>query len=289
MLYLIICSSAFAKVELFLSDEFKGYEPEEAFQLLEKIEQESPDKNILLYIHGRNREVKDEWESLKKLENMYGVRILMFDWPSWSSLLSRPVKNAEESSVELIPVMNAFKEFKNIHKSKKISLLTHSMGNIVISHYLLNYYSEGNLTEDGESLFDNYISNAADIALRGHTNWLTKLDFAKHRYVLMNNRDIVLTFSYILDLKERLPFFYKLGLGFQNLPLSGKKIESMLDKNSTYIDLSYTLDNEHRYFENKNKTIKGVLNQLVNGLTFTPQNVPGKVKVKDSISFVYDK
>jgi len=287
---MLINVSAFAKVELYLSNEFKGYEPDEALQLLEKMEEESPDKNFLFYIHGRNREVKDEWESLKVLEKNYNVRILMMDWPSWSSLFSRPVKNAEVASAELLSIFNAFKEFKSrIRPDKKISLLTHSMGNIVISHYLLKYYVSGHLTEDGQPLFENYISNAADVSLKGHSKWLERMDFAKRRYVLMNNRDMVLLLSYLLDIKERMPFFYKLGLGFQNLPLSGKKIESMLDKNTTYIDFSFSLKSEHRYFENKGRTITDVLYQLINGRSFIPQIIPGQVKVRDKINFVYDK
>lgn len=289
MFFLLINVSAFAKVELYLSNEFKGYEPEEALQLLEKIEQESPDKNILLYIHGRNREVADEWKSLKILEKTYNVRILMFDWPAWSSLMSRPVKKAEAASLDLISVLNAFKEFKNNYRpEKKISLLTHSMGNIVFSHFMQNHYAADLHTDDGQPLFENYISNAADLAMKGHTKWLSKIDFVKRRYVLMNNRDIVLLLSYMLDIKERIPFFYKLGLGFQNLPFSGKKIESMLDKNSTYIDFSHTLKSEHRYFENKSKIITDVLFQLINGETFG-QIKSGKIKIKDSINFVYDK
>lgn len=290
MFFVLINFSAFAKVELYLSNEFKGYEPNEALQLLEKMDEEAPDKNFLFYIHGRNRDVRDEWESLKVLEKNYNVRILMMDWPSWSSLFSRPVKNAEVASQDLLSIFNSFKEFKSrIKPEKKISLLTHSMGNVVISHYLLKYYVSGHLTEDGQPLFENYISNAADVALKGHAQWLEKIDFAKRRYVLMNNRDIVLLLSYILDIKERMPFFYKLGLGFQNLPLSGRKIESMLDKNTTYIDFSYSLKSEHRYFENKGKTITDVLYQLINGRTFIPQILPGQVKVRDRINFVYDK
>jgi len=291
LLYVVFsCSCAFAEVKLYLSDQFQSYSPEQAFSLFEKMESEDPDKNILIYVHGRGRDVKDEWESLTQLEKNYNVRILMFDWPSWTSTFRRPVKNAEDSSVELFKIFNAVKKFKQDYgKDKTFTLLCHSMGNVVFSHFIKRYYVSGYHENDGQPLIENFIANAPDVAMRGHAEWLSKVDFVKRRFVLMNNRDFVLLASYILDIKERNPYFYKLGLGFQNLPLSDKKIQKMMDPDTTYIDFSYSLKNEHRYFQNKSEAIQDVLRQLINGEAFYPLMVRGKIKKKNKINFVYDK
>lgn len=288
LFFCLLTTGAWAEVKLFISNSFEPYPPEASQSLIERLHQEDPEKNILIYVHGRGRDVRDEWESLEELEREYGVRVLMFDWPSWTSLLSRPVKNAENSSVELFKVFNAIKEFKERKPEKSFSLLCHSMGNVVFSHFMKQYYISGYLSQNNKPLFENYIANAPDVAMRGHSEWLKKIDFAKRRYILMNNRDIVLLLSYLLDIKERNPYYYKLGLGFQNLPLSDRKKISMMDPDSTYIDFSYSLKNQHRYFQEEKEAIIDVLKPLVNGFTFYPKLIRGKVKFKNNINFVYD-
>ena len=278
-----------AEVKLFNRDDFIAYKPEDALMLLEKMHQEDPEKSILLYIHGRGRDVREEWDAIHSLEKNYQARVLMFDWPSWSSLLSRPVKNAEDSAIELFKVFNAVKTLrKEVGDEKKISLLTHSMGNIVISHFIKKFYVSGYLSEDGKPLLDNFIAAAPDVSLTGHAEWLKKFDFARKKYVFMNNRDLILLLSYLLDVKERNPYFYKLGLGFQNLPLSSKTIKSMLDPETTYIDFSYSLKSQHRYFENASEFILEAIYPVFNGGEFKKRYSRGEVKVKNGIHFIYE-
>lgn len=287
LVYLFVISTVQAEVKLYLTGETQFYSSDQTFNLLEKMHSTDPDKNILIYIHGRGREVSDELETMVNLETNFNVRVLMIDWPSWTSLLKRPVKNAEDASVELVNVFNGVKRFKEeMTESKNFSLLCHSMGNVVFSSYVKKYHVPGTLEIEGKPIFENLISAAPDIALAGHANWLKEIDFTERKFVLMNNRDLMLLLSYLLDLKERNPYHFKLGLGFRNLPFSDAKITSMLEPKTTYIDLSAALKSDHRYFEYKTELMINLLKPLINGEEFHPKLFGKKIKHKHQIFYV---
>lgn len=259
--------------------------------ILDSFNEETPDKNIVLYIHGRGRHVDEEWQALSRLEKDHGVRIVMFHWPSWSSLLTRPVANAKASADELAEVMAELKLYKEEHpemfERKKISLLIHSMGHVVLREFTEKYYAHDLNDVNGKPLFDNYISVAADVGLTDHKAWLSTIDFAVRKYVLMNNRDLMLLLSYLLDLKEKMPFFYKLGLGLDKIP--EKKRAKYVDPQTTYIDLSRSLKSDHRYFESTGPLMLNLFAPLLKGEAFTPTNLSGaKVKREDNVFYVID-
>ena len=260
-------------------------------EILTAINEESPDKNIVLYIHGRGRHVDEEWQAISQYEKNHNVRVVMFHWPSWSSLLTRPVGNAKASADELSEVFHDIKLYKEEHpdlfEKKKISLLIHSMGHIVVREFVEKYYEHDLNDIYGRPLFNNYISAAADIGLTDHKAWVSTIDFAQRKFVMMNNRDLMLIMSYLLDLKAKLPFFYKLGLGFDKIP--AKKREKYADPGATYIDLSRSLQTDHRYFESKKPLMLKIFTPLINGEDFIPNSLNGaKVKRDNNIYYVID-
>lgn len=278
-------------VGLYTSDVFALRPLNKVSDILNSFNDESPDKNIVIYIHGRGRHIDEEWQMISKFEKNHNVRVMMFHWPSWSSLLTRPVGNAKASADELAQVIRDIKLYKDDHpemfEHKKISLLTHSMGHIVFREFVEKYYEHDLNDVYGRPLFNNYVSAAGDIGLTDHKAWLSSVDFVGRKYVMMNNRDLMLIMSYLLDLKAKLPFFYKLGLGFDKIP--AKKREKYIDNTSTYIDLSRSLQTDHRYFESNKPLMLKIFTPMVNGESFSPDKIEGvKVKKEENVFYVID-
>mgnify|MGYP005685432441 CR=1 FL=1 len=260
-------------------------------EILNTFHEETPDKNIVLYIHGRGRHVDEEWQMISNLEKVHNVRVVMFHWPSWSSLLTRPVENAKASADELSVVLHGIKTYKEEHpeifERKKLTLLTHSMGHIVLREYTEKLYARDLNEVYGKPLFDNYISAAADIGLTDHKAWLSRIDFAVHKHVLMNNRDLMLIMSYLLDLKAKQPLLYKLGLGFGKIP--SKRRADFQDPEAIYIDLSKSLQTDHRYFESDKPIMRKLFTPMLNGEVFAPKDLTkARVKEEDNIFYVID-
>ena len=261
--------------------------------ILDSFHENAPDKNIIFYVHGRKRDVIDEWKDLANIEDTYKVKIVMFHWAAWSSMLSRPVKAAEDSAPELGQALKEINDYKISHaddfQNKKLIFLSHSMGNIVLRYYLLNYYTDGDLGDvNGKELFTNYVSTSADVAMMEHKKWLSKLNFAHHRYVTFNNKDIVLNLSKILNVIHANIFSFRLGLGFDSLSWRNFFIENIIDKDSTYIDFSEVLMAEHRYFQKKNPLLNTIFSPLFNGQIFNPTAKGFNIVKKKGIYYVKD-
>lgn len=285
----------FAEIGLYTSESNTIRPVTDMGEILEKFTRESPDRNIVFYVHGRNHHVEREWNKLSLMENTYNIRVVMLHWDAWSSLLSRAVANAELTAE---PLSLAFKEIRNFKESHrdffsdhKISLLCHSMGNLVLKNFTEKYLNQSPYNLE-EPLFENYLGVSADVPLKDHREWLSKFNLAKNKNIIMNNRDIVLLLSYTLDLKDKNPFQYRLGLGFDNYPGKRDKIKEKLVPDVTYIDLSGVLESQHGYFLPKTNVTKTIFNQLSNGEPFRVDDEEKnmlKIKIKNENNIVYIK
>lgn len=270
-------------IGLFTKEEFQLKPIKEATEILEQFQKESPEKNVIIYVHGRGKKTSEEWANLAFMEKEFKARILMFHWQSWGgSAVVRPTEAAAEAATDLSEVFKQIKAYKEsnpeIFANKKITLLAHSMGNVVFKDYMEKFY-KGDLNDlNGKPLFDSFVSTGADVGLTNHKEWLSRVDFAKKKFVTINNRDIVLTLSYMLDLKGLKPKYYKLGLGFRNLRITKKMIADLTVPDTKYIDLSKSLRSDHRYFEPETELLTSVFKPLLNGEDFDPESLGVKYK-----------
>ena len=270
------------EIGIYTKDEFILRQPAQTAEIMDQFQKEAPEKNIIIYVHGRGRAIDEKWETIKVLEDKYNAKMIMFHWQSWSSMTSRPTDKATEAIDELAEVFKQIKEYKEanpeIFRTKKISLLTHSMGNIVLQDYVEKHYKHDLNDSAGRPLFNTWVSVGADVGLTNHKDWVAAIDFAEKKYITMNDGDIVLRASYMLDLKTFKPQYYKLGLGFRDLHLRKKTIAKYTSPDTTYIDLSKSLSREHRYFDSETVLMYKVFNPILNGEDFRPEYLGVKFK-----------
>lgn len=294
---LLFSKVTFAEIGLYTSDSLTPYTVSDMSEILERFVSENPDKNILFYVHGRNQHVEKEWKKLRTIESTYNVKAVMLHWDAWSSLLSRATENAEIAAGALGDAFREIRDFKDHHRdyfeNHKISLLCHSMGNLVLKNFVEYYYDEYQYKPESP-LFENYMGVSADVPLKDHREWLAKFNLAKNKNIVMNNRDIVLLLSYTLDLKERDPSHYKLGLGLDNFPGKKDQIKSKLVHDVTYIDLSGVLESQHGYFLPKTPVMKTIFSKLTNGMPFhIEESEKKKLKInlinENNIVYVKDR
>lgn len=289
LISLLFAQVTCAQTGLYTTDSNDRHAISEMKDILERITDEHPEKNIVFYVHGRTRNVEKELARIETLEKSYDVKVVLFSWNAWSSLLSRPTKNAQTASTSLNEAFKGIRDFKESNpeyfEHRKINLLCHSMGNLVLQNATMKYSND-----DREPIFENYVSVGADVPLIGHKEWLSKFNLARNKNIFMNNRDIVLLLSYGLDLKARNPASYRLGLGFDNYPGKRDQIKEKLVKDATYIDLSGMLNTDHGYFLPKSSLLFGIFAKLTNGHKFDTSFVDkslSKVKVKKENNIFY--
>lgn len=269
-----------------------------ACELFEKAQKER--KAILFFAHGYNNDVNDVLKTAYELETLYNVIVVPFTWPAngggaisgTASYLSdksdaRASSGAFNRFVEKINFFHSLlteAAITNI-KSKvnvkypdnknpmaasalysqlvdkacvvKINLLCHSMGNYLLKHSLMTGdNSTSNL------VFDNICLVAADANNNKHADWIEKLDARKRVYIVINEDDSALKASRIKPGKEQLARL-------------GHYLKKLNSANAIYIDVTDGANSEHSYFKgdsvNKNDKLKGIFNNMFNGLTVEKQ------------------
>jgi len=283
-LYLLVTATSLlfglhAAVTLHITDNPQNYDVLDTYNLLEEFTLKYPDKNILFYVHGRKKDVEDEKERIRKLEKFFNVKVLMFHWNSYDKFLNRPTKNAEEASLQLFEALQMIRDFKNNHtaffQNRSINLLCHSMGNLVLKYTIEKYFDDF----EQEEVFTNYIGNAPDVPLKNHAVWLSRFKMAKRNYIMMNDHDFVLTFSYLLDVFNKDLFQYRLGLGFDGYIGRRDDEKNKLVRQIQYIDFSKVLRLEHGYFAYNDREITEIFRQVLNGNIIEDAFTKGQLKI----------
>lgn len=204
--------------------------------ILDKLIKENPTNNIVIYIHGKGDEpsksIKDGLLSGLNIE--YNLSPIMLTWASGKGLF--PDKEALAASDTLEKVLFELREYKAQHSNslgeKKFSLITHSMGSLVLEGFLRKYRS-GLLSD----LLDVIVINAAASTVDNHANWVEKIDFSKQVFITYGNND---------------PLLGVAGFGINTARLGKHGTRQHDDKervadNAIYVDVSQAVD-EHRYF-----------------------------------------
>ncbi len=300
LLQFLITTQIWGSVELYTIESNNPRPISDLYSILEYYNSKYADQNILFYVHGRKRELIDELVKIPKLEKNYGVKVIMFHWDSYDTLITRPVKNAEIASESLMESFEIIKKFREDHPllNKKINLLCHSMGNLILKflvekNYMNKEYSEREIED--LKLFDTFVSVGADVPMNSHMDWLSSFHLAGANYIMMNNRDTVLLLSYILDLTHKRPMTYRLGLGFDNFPSRKQDVKKRTVKHFNYIDLSEILVGDHGYYLGKNPIMRVIFNKLFNGADLVNHSLKSETdyylkqdKVEKNIYYVKD-
>ncbi len=261
----------------YISNTMTTYQSSDVQKLLNQLTVESPDKNILFYIHGRSQTLEKEWINIHKIEERYNVRVLMLHWESWNYMLGRPVANAYEASAQFALALGEIATFKMSHqelfKNHKIFMMFHSMGNLVLKNYIEKF----NVVHD-VTLFNTVILTGADLPFTGHKKWLNQMKLSEDVFVVMNQSDSVLLASVAHDYLE-FDLFSKnddrLGLG--------KGLDNILFLNTAtvagafYFDISGLTEGEHRHYLSSRHEVEDLFHYM-----FKEQfeQIPLKYKVK---------
>lgn len=153
--------------------------------------------NLVLFVHGRScggggEPTKSLDSVVPDMEKQYTSAVVMFFWPGSDAgcPVGFPDSEARAAGPALRYALGALQAYARKNAAKlagvKLTLLTHSMGNLVLESAL------GKATGLAPSLFASVILNSSATALAGHAAWLSRLDFATSVYVTVNGGDKVL-------------------------------------------------------------------------------------------------
>src|SRR5690606_37682676 len=142
---------------------------------------------VLIYVHGYDNKHAKIFRRLQRLESNYGLKALGFSWPSWG-LYAKQQARAEASVDEFRRLLGDLATIGL--DSKKVTLMTHSMGN-----HLLKAYAESDRAQRGHELsfIARIILFAADVSGATHGTWLSRLSTHAESWVISNEQDSVLT------------------------------------------------------------------------------------------------
>lgn len=246
--------------------------------------------NLILFVHGRGKHPGHAFDKslIDDLEKDYSARVIMFHWPSWAGHLSFPMKNARNAADEFSEVLSAVekyqKENRRMVENIPFTLLTHSMGSLVLEEMLLT----GD-TQPSSIVFDTVVINASASSGEKHSTWVEMIQFAKDIYITVNGQDPTLG-------KAEMHQGWKTG--DKSMRLLGKSLESKdrkpypLADNAQYIDISaaelrhvYYL---HRYLR-KSNVVKSFFDKTMNGLSVKLDVEHGVARVERERIFILNK
>lgn len=156
----------------------------------------------------------------------------MFDWPTEYYALRKTARNARKVTPNFaLSVSELNKAFAKQNMNSNISVMFHSMGNLIVR----NIVNKGYLDDLPENIFENLIINAAAVKQRNHTKWVDKLDIQNRIYIVSNRDDLPLKGVMLLRLTTPL----------------GAKYKGSLSKKAHYVNFSEIAGREHNIFLGK--------------------------------------
>lgn len=250
-------------------------------------------RNILIFVHGYNNDVKDVVARASELEKSFGVIVVPFSWPAngggFKGLADyKDDKNDAKASVvaldrflglisrnlNIVTQKNLLKFRKQANAKHQndpekaatlysnlvekdcpftLNLMLHSMGNYLLKQMLKSSISQGN-----GLLFDNVILVAADANNLNHAEWLERIRFKRRLYVTINEKDQALAASRIKSGQDQLA-----RLGHALYSLNAQRAHYVNFTESAWVGTS------HAYFEGsacvKNAQIQQFFNATLNG------------------------
>ncbi|WP_372652819.1 alpha/beta hydrolase [Halobacteriovorax sp.] len=268
-IFFIFSLSIFAETGIYLSSG-KRYETLDVSAAMAEIFSKGEVGHINVFVHGRGKHPEKGFGVMNEVEKTYGVKSIMFHWPSWKSAMERPVGNAVGAAEDLSRFLSALNSYVRMYPNRmlgvKLSLLVHSMGNIVFKEMLENYYHSG---EFNRNLFSSLVLNAADVPAKEHKQWVDRIDFSTQNFVTYNDNDIVLFGSEQLDrFNDEYEEYEGTRLGKDLEKVTKGKVR-YLSQNAKYLNLSKMTFTGHRHFlvddKKKNIELKNLFSQIIKG------------------------
>lgn len=253
----------------------------------------SEKRNILIFVHGYNNDVKDVVQRANNLEKQYGVIVIPFSWPAnggglkgladykddkndakasvvaldrFLSLINRNLNIITEKNLQAFREQAKGKYPDDAEKAESLysklvekdcpftlNLMLHSMGNYLFKQMFKSTISTGN-----GLIFDNVIMVAADANNLDHATWLERIRFKRRLYVTINENDQALAASRIKSGQDQLA---RLGHVLYGLNAARAHYVNFTD--------SAWVGNSHAYFEGntraKNEYVQQFFNSALNG------------------------
>lgn len=188
-------------------------------------------RDCLIYVHGYGKSFKEALEQAEYIENHYNVEVVMFTWPSnpggFVTKEYRDVKRTALASTgafdRVMERIGKYLSEPDFDRSSLLScgihlnLMTYSMGNFLLQHYVLSDYY-GRETD----MFTNVILCQADCDNSGHEVWLHKLVAGHRIYITINENDKILGWSETQNQHHRL----------------GRTARNLIASNAIYVDFT---------------------------------------------------
>tara|TARA_R110002096_G_scaffold41901_7_gene112999 strand:- start:369 stop:1454 length:1086 start_codon:yes stop_codon:yes gene_type:complete len=264
-------------------------------------------KNVLLYVHGYNNDIKDVYSTAREIERLYDVIVVTFTWPAngggaLSGTLSyladkrdaRASQDALNRCIDLVGKYHALltmsaRNTLEARASKKfpdnptrqreyLSELIKKYCDLSVSllchsmgNYVFKHALSSSLSESRKLIFDNIILAAADANNESHRLWVEKLQVRNSIYITINENDYALSWS------RRKP-------GEQQKARLGHYLKKLDANNATYVDFTRekSVNTSHSYFDSKtaghNKGVMRFFKKVFSGddvtpyLEYTPHN-----------------
>lgn len=188
-------------------------------------------RDCLIYVHGFGKSFKEALEQAEYIEKCYNVEVVMFTWPTnpggFVTMEYRDVKRIALASTgafdRVMERIGKYLSEPGFDRSSLLScgvhlnLMTYSMGNFLLQHYVLSDYY-GRETD----MFTNVILCQADCDNVGHEAWLHKLIAGQRIYVTINEKDKILGWSEAQNQRDRL----------------GRTARNLIASNTIYVDFT---------------------------------------------------
>lgn len=155
---------------------------------------------VVFFIHGRGNEPNKsinsgtfvEGGAVRKLESQYNTKVLMFNWNSKAFMYdrSKPLSQMPAAAESLHKVLIKLKSYfsKPGNQNKKMTLVAHSMGSIVLQTYIQKY----SWPNEGKPIFLQMLLTSPDADNVNHWQWLNEVSQTENVFVTINKDDDIL-------------------------------------------------------------------------------------------------
>jgi hypothetical protein len=194
-------------------------------------------RDYLFFIHGDGQTLPDVLDRCIRIERLYAINVIAFDWPSKIPDFSRmrnfynSKRNAKRSVTaleeSLIEFGNYISQNGKNHDIIHSTLFVHSLGNFIIKKFVDN-----STAISAKTKFDNILLNAPAVKQKKHRKWVEKLNFQKKIYITSNKKDRTLYGAHLITFRRQL----------------GERLRKPLAKNAIYINFLNLVGKRHNYY-----------------------------------------
>lgn len=160
-------------------------------------------RNCALYVHGYNKTFRDTLDQARIVHDEYQVATVVFSWPSnpggiivTEYATARAIaRNSIVAFDRVIGLLDRYMRSDSPSDCRvSFNCLMHSLGNLILESFVRAPIFGGQTR-----LFDNIIVHQADVDRDTHGEWMQSMRFSRRIYITVNERDVVLNTSDIVN------------------------------------------------------------------------------------------